>query len=214
MADVYEALGTSLRTAGFEDWVLVNVPLPRFGLSGHLIHATWPDALIAPLFETLDWQSDPLVARALGTRTAVIGVHPLPDSLPEPTADRHRGLTRRPCVAFPALEVGVFQTLTIAAGAPAEMENLPVLAGVVHALVARLHRVVPERFVRPGGLTPRERQIVAMTARGYTSNEVGAALGIAARTVFAHITAAGEKLRAANKTETVVNAFRYAQIDL
>jgi hypothetical protein len=32
--------------------------------------------------------------------------------------------------------------------------------------------------------------------------------------VFAHLTAAGDKLKAANKTECVVNAFRHAQIAL
>lgn len=61
---------------------------------------------------------------------------------------------------------------------------------------------------------PREREIVGHTARGKTSNEIGRELGISARTVFAHLTSAGEKLRAANKTETVVNAFRYGQISL
>ena len=65
---------------------------------------------------------------------------------------------------------------------------------------------------RPGDLSARERRVVELSAVGKTANEIADALQISQRTVHAHLQNASEKLKATNKTHTVVEALRYGQI--
>lgn len=67
---------------------------------------------------------------------------------------------------------------------------------------------------RPGELSARERTILAFTADGKTASEIASELDISQRTVHAHLQNASEKMQAANKTQTVVEALRYGQIEL
>jgi DNA-binding CsgD family transcriptional regulator len=68
------------------------------------------------------------------------------------------------------------------------------------------------RVERPGDLSARERKVVELSASGKTAGEIAAELNISQRTVHAHLQNASEKLRASNKTQTVVEALRYGQI--
>ena len=67
---------------------------------------------------------------------------------------------------------------------------------------------------RPGDLSGRERRVVGMSADGKTASDIADALSISQRTVHAHLQNASDKLRARNKTQTVVEALRYGQINL
>jgi len=67
---------------------------------------------------------------------------------------------------------------------------------------------------RPGDLSGRERRVVALSALGKTASDIAEALAISQRTVHAHLQNASDKLRARNKTQTVVEALRYGQITL
>jgi DNA-binding NarL/FixJ family response regulator len=67
---------------------------------------------------------------------------------------------------------------------------------------------------RPGDLSGRERRVVALSAVGKTAADIAEALAISQRTVHAHLQNASDKLRARNKTQTVVEALRYGQITL
>lgn len=67
---------------------------------------------------------------------------------------------------------------------------------------------------RPGDLSGRERRVVGMSAGGKTAADIADALAISQRTVHAHLQNASDKLRARNKTQTVVEALRYGQITL
>ncbi|SNY92752.1 regulatory protein, luxR family [Cohaesibacter sp. ES.047] len=67
---------------------------------------------------------------------------------------------------------------------------------------------------RPGELSARERTILALTAEGRTASDIAAQLDISQRTVHAHLQNASEKMQASNKTQTVVEALRYGQIEL
>ena len=53
-----------------------------------------------------------------------------------------------------------------------------------------------------------------MSALGKTAREIATQLEISQRTVHAHLQNASDKLRATNKTQTVVEAMIYGQIDL
>lgn len=74
-----------------------------------------------------------------------------------------------------------------------------------------LRAVAPER---PGDLSGRERRVVALSAEGKTASDIAKLLAISQRTVHAHLQNASDKLRAQNKTQTVVEALRYGQITL
>ncbi len=67
---------------------------------------------------------------------------------------------------------------------------------------------------RPGELSSRERAVVELSAEGKTAGEIAEILTISQRTVHAHLQNASEKLKARNKTQTVVEALRYGQITL
>jgi DNA-binding NarL/FixJ family response regulator len=56
--------------------------------------------------------------------------------------------------------------------------------------------------------------VVELSALGKTANQIATTLAISQRTVHAHLQNASEKLRARNKTQTVVEALRYGQISV
>jgi LuxR family transcriptional regulator, quorum-sensing system regulator BjaR1 len=123
------------------------------------------------------------------------------------------GLTHH--ITVPCIRIGAYHVLVVlSAGRELPADDTYLILATMRLLMERLSRVAPEAVARSGQLTARERQIVSMTATGLTSNEIAEILKISPRTVFAHLTAAGEKLAAANKTETVVKAFRFGQIAL
>jgi NarL family two-component system response regulator LiaR len=63
---------------------------------------------------------------------------------------------------------------------------------------------------RPGGdLTQRERELLALMARGLNNAQIGAELAIAMPTVKFHITNILDKLQVANRTEAVLLALKY-----
>lgn len=59
-----------------------------------------------------------------------------------------------------------------------------------------------------GELTPRERELLQLLARGLTYKECGKLLGVSINTVRTHIRAIYEKLHAANKAEAVMLAMK------
>jgi DNA-binding CsgD family transcriptional regulator len=56
---------------------------------------------------------------------------------------------------------------------------------------------------RPLGLTPREREILALVAEGHTNAQIAAALWISPATVAKHLENAYAKLGAATRTAAV-----------
>jgi DNA-binding CsgD family transcriptional regulator len=61
---------------------------------------------------------------------------------------------------------------------------------------------------KPVRLTPREREVLELIAKGKTSQQIGGTLGITARTADEHALSIIEKLGAANRTHAVVLAIR------
>lgn len=68
---------------------------------------------------------------------------------------------------------------------------------------------IPQRHLRSSspGLTPREHDVAVLAARGHTSSEIGAQLGIATGTVKKHLERVKAKL-GVNKKSELVRAFR------
>lgn len=77
---------------------------------------------------------------------------------------------------------------------------------VAHAVHASRHTPAPAEAATPCGLSQREHACLAMSARGLTSRDIGAKLGIATRTVDFHIGNVLVKLAASNRHEAIAKA--------
>lgn len=71
-----------------------------------------------------------------------------------------------------------------------------------------IHSVISARLASDAGdsLSPREREVVALLARGHTNAEIGARLGISVRTIEAHRSHAMQKLGHTTRAELVAYA--------
>ena len=161
--------------------------------------------------------TDPMFAHALRLTRAGVIVSP-----PEDVAERS-GLYRAASaqgadtvVCVPVRAFLPFQGVVLGAGRTISLDRLSLLAleclceDAFRRLLA-LRAVTPER---PGDLSGRERRVVALSAEGKTASDIAKILAISQRTVHAHLQNASDKLRAHNKTQTVVEALRYGQITL
>jgi DNA-binding CsgD family transcriptional regulator len=63
------------------------------------------------------------------------------------------------------------------------------------------------------GLTPRERQVLALLAEGATNREIGATLFMAAKTASVHVSRILMKLNARSRTEAAAVAYRHRLIE-
>lgn len=61
-------------------------------------------------------------------------------------------------------------------------------------------------------LTPREKQVISLTAEGLTSQDIADKLGLSARTVNQHVDNVAVKLGTKNRTHTVAEAIRLGLI--
>ena len=119
------------------------------------------------------------------------------------------GVVAVPVHAFPP-----YQACVIAVGAALAFDTRAMIA-IDHFVIEGFRRLLQLghfRPDRPGGLSARERKVVELSAGGKTANQIASVLKISQRTVHAHLQNASEKLRASNKTHTVVEALRYGQI--
>ena len=69
------------------------------------------------------------------------------------------------------------------------------------------------REVEPGGLTPRELEVLALMAAGRSNSEIGQQLFISRKTASVHVSNILAKLRAASRTEAVALARRRGLLD-
>ena len=107
-----------------------------------------------------------------------------------------------------------YQGVVVGGGTGFDLDTTATLA-VDYLCVAAFRRLFALNFLRPerpGELSGRERRVVELSATGKTAGEIAEILAISQRTVHAHLQNASEKLRALNKTHTVVEALRYGQI--
>ena len=86
------------------------------------------------------------------------------------------------------------------------------LTGIAAITILNWRRLTGGGSATP--LTPRESEILGMVADGQSSAMIAGDLGIAARTVEAHLASAMNKLDARNRTAAVVAAIRNGVIDL
>lgn len=66
----------------------------------------------------------------------------------------------------------------------------------------------------PETLTPREREVLQLAARGLTNRAIGLELGISDRTVQGHLANIYDKLHVSSRTEAVTKALQWGLIEL
>ena len=62
-------------------------------------------------------------------------------------------------------------------------------------------------------LTPREKEVMQLSAVGLTSAEIAGKLGLSARTVNQHVDNVAEKLGTRNRTHTIAELVRYDMLN-
>lgn len=81
---------------------------------------------------------------------------------------------------------------------------------VVYGLFARIHEMRNlAGHALTGPLTPREREVITLSAQGLTSQEIADQLGMSARTVNQHVDNVAAKLGTKNRAHTVAEAIRH-----
>ena len=70
------------------------------------------------------------------------------------------------------------------------------------------------RTAEPDPLTPREREVLTLVAKGFLNKEIAGRLGIGLTTVISHRRNITEKLGIRNVAGLAVYAFRHGYFDL
>lgn len=125
-----------------------------------------------------------------------------------------------PAAVAEALRAGAVGVVDESADAQALQEAVTAADGSRHlvsgptasALIGRLERRQPAPL--PRRLTPRQHEILRLMARGLSSPDIAAALGIRPATVRLHIRHILRRLGAATRTQAVSRAYRLGLVQL
>lgn len=95
-------------------------------------------------------------------------------------------------------------------GESVHVANLALSLEIVCYALLMQARLIGSRAVLPPSvsLTPREREVMELSAQGMTSDMVGGQLGMSPRTVNQHIDNIANKLKTRNRVHTVAEAIR------
>jgi len=87
------------------------------------------------------------------------------------------------------------------------------VAGAPDAPSATAATAPPPAAASPDALTPRETEILAFVARGYSNKEIAAACGIAEKTVKTHVSSLLSKLGVADRTQAALYAVKHGLVE-
>jgi DNA-binding CsgD family transcriptional regulator len=161
---------------------------------------------------------DPILHRAIGAHRPFAWVDARVDASNRESpllSALGSGLDTR-IIVVPVCSFLPYQAVVIAGGAHLVIDecSLTVVDYVCVEAFRRLFALGVIKRERPGDLSVRERRVVELSASGKTASEIAVILEISQRTVHTHLQNASEKLRARNKTHTVVEALRCGQISM
>ncbi|MGH8889161.1 MAG: HD domain-containing phosphohydrolase [Acidothermaceae bacterium] len=99
-----------------------------------------------------------------------------------------------------------------------QMVRAEVLAGrldgaAVNAVLEAAGRRVRRRAELPGGLTPREAEVLVLLARGLSNADIARKLTLSRKTVSAHLEHIYRKLDVSTRTQAAMFAMRYGLLD-
>ncbi|TLP44865.1 helix-turn-helix transcriptional regulator [Cohaesibacter sp. CAU 1516] len=220
---LYQEIGQRFRTYGVERVLISGIPLPGRDMSKLVLHQNWGQEPLTPVQLSQIRGNDALVRRLAvahrpvrllsnGAETEWLANAPLYGLLKRNSGDQN-GFDSLIGMHIPLEQL---QILILLAGANVTISDADLCNAM--SMISRdmeaMHSVKPLLPPRPGELSVREKMVLSKTAEGKTANDIAVELEISQRTVHAHLQNASEKMQAANKTQTVVEALRYAQISL
>jgi len=213
---VLDALEDMFRSVGASHFLATGIPLPGRPLAPLVLRASWGEYRDDKSVVLNVPHSDAVLQKALRARG--------PFEWPSQSDGLRRDSTLLSLAGLPGeiALIGVpvsgfhpYQACVLGAGSDMSFEPKTMLA-FEHLCTEAFSRLFALNYVRrerPGELSARERAVVELSAHGKTASEIAAVLNISQRTVHAHLQNASEKLRASNKTQTVVEAIIYGQIE-
>jgi LuxR family quorum sensing-dependent transcriptional regulator len=213
-ADVLDSVQRQFSVLGADHFLATGLPLPGRPLEPLVLRLNWGEVRAdrggtAPLTP-----NDPLIQMAFRARRAASWAHsPEHPLVADSVLVSELGASSR-VVTLPICAFLPYQAVVMVAGREVESDPKTLIAADYLCVEAfrRLFALNYLRPERPGELSARERKVVELSASGKTANQIADILEISQRTVHAHLQNASEKLRAHNKTHTVVEALRYGQI--
>jgi LuxR family transcriptional regulator, quorum-sensing system regulator BjaR1 len=216
-AQVLDALEDMFRSVGAAHFLATGIPLPGRPMAPLVLRARWGEYRDDKAGMLNVPHSDAVLQRALRARR--------PFEWPAQGDGLRRdstllGLTGSPgdvsLVGVPISSFLPYQACVLGAGANVSFDPRMMMAldYLCSEAFARLFALNYMRRERPGELSARERNVVELSALGKTASDIASVLNISQRTVHAHLQNASEKLRANNKTQTVVEAIIYGQIEI
>jgi LuxR family quorum sensing-dependent transcriptional regulator len=212
---VLDELENDFRAIGASHFLATGLPLPDRPVEPLILRINWGEFRQDRAGNALQAE-DGLLQFALRARRPFLWRSSGERRLSVPSALIDEVGADASIVGVPICAFLPYQATVIAAGAMLALDpsERPVLDHLCAEAFARLFAVKYVRPERPGDLSARERMVVELSALGKTANQIATTLAISQRTVHAHLQNASEKLRARNKTQTVVEALRYGQISV
>ena len=215
---IYGFLDELLLQFGVERYVITGLPLPGRSIDSLVLLLRLDEAVaFGPRPGLLD-PTDPLLQRGRDLKYAFAwnDRDEARGNRPSGAAALIRGETASSVGVVPIWLFQPWQGVLVAAGSGLKTDERTVssMDWVVRNAFRRLFAIGGIKRERPGDLSAQERRVVSLSAAGKTAQEIAELLAISQRTVHAHLQNASDKLRATNKTHTVVEALRYGQISI
>ncbi|WP_210203638.1 helix-turn-helix transcriptional regulator [Breoghania corrubedonensis] len=214
---VLDGLETVFRHYGATHVLITGLPMPNRPIDHLVLRMSWPDKRRDGAELNGVHPSDSVLLASLSAIRPFVWKSDTGDAEHSELLEAAGGNQGDVNVLLvPVDDIAPFQATIICAGpnmeiAPEQFTGLSMLATVAFRRLIQLGVVSTDR---PGDLSARERRVLELTALGKTAADIAELLKISQRTVHAHLQNAGSKLNASNKTHTVVEALRYAQIHL
>jgi LuxR family transcriptional regulator, quorum-sensing system regulator BjaR1 len=215
-AQVLDALQATFSAFGAGHFLASGMPLPGRSIDPLLLRLEWGD--LHGDRHTVINAGDAVLQHAFRARRAFLWIEEEHGPLePESALLAQLGdAGKRALVLVPICAFLPYQGVVVGGGTGFDLDATAIMA-VDHMCIAAFRRLFALKYLRPerqGELSGRERKVVELSATGKTAGEIAEILAISQRTVHAHLQNASEKLRALNKTHTVVEALRYGQISM
>nr|WP_321457738.1 LuxR C-terminal-related transcriptional regulator [uncultured Cohaesibacter sp.] len=220
----FESVVARFKSFGAEHILITGLPLPGRDLGKLVLYQHWGDTVLSSAHLAQVRGSDPLLRRiAVLSKPACWSLDEKENSWIKESSLisllQRSGASPRSYRSMIVIHVHHFNVMQVAicvTGADLEVSEreLAALSTTIQHELAEMHSVHPLFTSRPGELSAREKLVLSMTAEGKTAGDIAEELHISQRTVHAHLQNASEKMQAANKTQTVVEAMRYGQIQL
>jgi LuxR family quorum sensing-dependent transcriptional regulator len=214
---VLDLLEDRFRAVGATAFLASGIPLPGRAIEPLLLRFRWAEQRGERQGDVAISAADPILTQSLRMCGPGVIVSPANDIAEQSglyRAAQAQGADTIICVPVHAFQP--FQGVVLGAGKTVSLDRLSLLT-LDHLCEEAFRRLLALRAVsqdRPGDLSARERRVVALSSEGKTASDIAKILAISQRTVHAHLQNASDKLRAHNKTQTVVEALRYGQITL